>query len=120
MNTFFRPLKKFIVHSLWVICLAAGLTGCSPKADSKASGADLGARKIREILRQKWALGRTHRGVAQSLSIGLGTVSGVERRARAAGCDVVWLLARADDWPRRWYERIGFVDVGCRWEAVRR
>ena len=42
-------------------------------------------RKIREILRQKWALGRTHRGVAQSLSIGLGTVSGVERRARAAG-----------------------------------
>lgn len=42
------------------------------------------------------------------------------RRARAVGCDVVWLLARADDWPRRWYERIGFVDVGCRWEAVRR
>jgi transposase len=42
-------------------------------------------RKIREILRQKWALGQTHREVAQSLSIGLGTVSGVERRARAAG-----------------------------------
>ncbi len=42
-------------------------------------------RKIREILRQKWALGRTHREVAQSLRIGLGTVSGVERRARAAG-----------------------------------
>ena len=45
----------------------------------------LSMRKIREILRQKWALGRTHREVAQSLSIGLGTVSGVERRARAAG-----------------------------------
>jgi transposase len=44
-------------------------------------------RKIREILRQKWALGRTHREVARSLSIGLGTVSGVERRARAAGLD---------------------------------
>lgn len=41
------------------------------------------------------------------------------RRARAAGCDLIWLLARADDWPRRWYERMGFVDVGCRWEAVR-
>ena len=41
------------------------------------------------------------------------------RRARSAGCDVVWLLCDADDWPRRWYERIGFVDVGCRWEAVR-
>ena len=42
------------------------------------------------------------------------------RRARTAGCDVVWLLCLADDWPRRWYERMGFVDVGCRWEAVRR
>ena len=41
-------------------------------------------------------------------------------RARAAGCDVVWLLARADDWPRRWYERLGFADVGARWEVVRR
>ena len=47
----------------------------------------LSMRQIREILRQKWALGRTHREVAQSLSIGLGTVSGVERRARAAGLD---------------------------------
>ena len=45
----------------------------------------LSMRKIREILRQKWALSRTHREVAQSLRIGLGTVSGVERRARAAG-----------------------------------
>ena len=41
------------------------------------------------------------------------------RRARAAGCDVIWLLCRADDWPRHWYERMGFVDVGCRWEAAR-
>jgi uncharacterized protein (DUF952 family)/GNAT superfamily N-acetyltransferase len=41
------------------------------------------------------------------------------RRARAAGCDVIWLLCQADNWPRHWYERMGFVDVGCRWEAVR-
>jgi uncharacterized protein (DUF952 family)/ribosomal protein S18 acetylase RimI-like enzyme len=40
-------------------------------------------------------------------------------RARAAGCDVVWLLARADDWPRGWYERLGFADVGPRWEVIR-
>jgi uncharacterized protein (DUF952 family)/ribosomal protein S18 acetylase RimI-like enzyme len=40
-------------------------------------------------------------------------------RARAEGCDVVWLLARADDWPRGWYERLGFADVGARWEVVR-
>lgn len=41
------------------------------------------------------------------------------RRARAAGCDVIWLCCLADDWPRRWYERLGFVDAGARWEAVR-
>src|SRR3990172_4816982 len=61
----------------------------SPARRPLQKGADLAAerlsmRKIREILRQKWALDRTHREVAQSLSIGLGTVSGVERRARAA------------------------------------
>jgi uncharacterized protein (DUF952 family)/GNAT superfamily N-acetyltransferase len=41
------------------------------------------------------------------------------RRARAFGCDVVFLCADADDWPRRWYERLGFVDIGPRWEATR-
>jgi uncharacterized protein (DUF952 family)/GNAT superfamily N-acetyltransferase len=40
------------------------------------------------------------------------------RRARAAGCDLVWLIAAADDWPRRWYERLGFVDTGGRWVAL--
>jgi uncharacterized protein (DUF952 family)/ribosomal protein S18 acetylase RimI-like enzyme len=50
---------------------------------------------------------------------GAALVGDAVRRARAAGCDVIWLMSRADDWPRHWYERIGFVDVGCRWEAVR-
>src|SRR5713226_7362754 len=45
----------------------------------------LSMRQIREILRQKWTLGRTHRQVAEALRVGLGTVSTVERRARAAG-----------------------------------
>ena len=49
---------------------------------------------------------------------GAALVGDAVRRARAAGCDVIWLLCRADDWPRRWYERLGFVDVGCRWEGV--
>ena len=40
-------------------------------------------------------------------------------RARAAGCDLVWLLAHAEDWPRSWYSRLGFVDVGARWIASR-
>ncbi len=44
-------------------------------------------RQIREILRQKWTLGLTHRQVAEGLRVGLGTVSAVERRARAAGLD---------------------------------
>src|SRR5438093_10096142 len=47
----------------------------------------LSMRQIRELLRQKWTLGRTHREVAEGLRIGLGTVSTVERRARAAGLD---------------------------------
>ena len=34
----------------------------------------LSMRKTREILRQKWALGRSHREVARSLSVGGGTV----------------------------------------------
>lgn len=40
-------------------------------------------------------------------------------RARAAGCDLVWLAAAADDWPREWYARLGFTDVGARWIAQR-
>jgi len=47
----------------------------------------LSMRQIREILRQKWVLGRPHREVAESLRIGLGTVSVVLARAKQAGLD---------------------------------
>jgi len=57
-----------------------------------------------------------HRGAGLATAL----VASAVTRARAAGCDVVWLLAYADDWPRRWYERLGFVDVGARWVAHRR
>jgi uncharacterized protein (DUF952 family)/GNAT superfamily N-acetyltransferase len=57
-----------------------------------------------------------HRGRGHATAL----VADATGRARAAGCDVVWLLARVDDWPRRWYERLGFDDVGGRWEVVRR
>ncbi|MCC6650825.1 MAG: IS21 family transposase [Candidatus Eisenbacteria bacterium] len=50
-------------------------------------------RNIREILRYKWSLGRSHREVAASLGVSVGAVSGVERRARAAGLD--WAAAEA-------------------------
>ncbi len=34
----------------------------------------LSMRHTREILRQKWQLGRSHREVARSVQVGLGTV----------------------------------------------
>src|SRR6266571_736171 len=47
----------------------------------------LSMRQTREILRQKWSLGRTHRAVAQSLRISSGAVGATVLRARAAGLD---------------------------------
>ena len=47
----------------------------------------LSMRQIREILRQKWSLGRTHREVARSLGISNGVVGTTVLRARAAGLD---------------------------------
>src|SRR5258708_2795192 len=44
----------------------------------------LSMRQTREILRQKWSLGRTHREVAQSLGISCGAVGTTVLRARAA------------------------------------
>src|SRR5881396_1982722 len=44
----------------------------------------LSMRQTREILRQKWRLGRTHREVAQSLGISCGAVGATVLRARAA------------------------------------
>jgi hypothetical protein len=45
----------------------------------------LSMRQIREILRQKWALGLSHRAVARSLGVGLGTISSIVSRAQTAG-----------------------------------
>jgi transposase len=53
----------------------------------------LSMRQIREILRQKWDLGRSHREVAESVRLGLGTISGVLQRATQAGLD--WPTAQA-------------------------
>jgi transposase len=44
-------------------------------------------RKTREILRQKWLLGRSHRDVAASLGVSLGAIATTLQRARAAGLD---------------------------------
>jgi DNA-directed RNA polymerase specialized sigma24 family protein len=52
-------------------------------------------RKTREVLRLKLALERSHRDIARSLAIGVGTVSECLARARAAGVD--WAAAEALD-----------------------
>ncbi len=44
----------------------------------------LSMRKTREILRRKWALGQSHRAVARSLSVSIGTVSATVGRAQLA------------------------------------
>lgn len=43
--------------------------------------------RIREILRQKWALGRSHRDVAASVGVSAGVVGKTVIRARGAGLD---------------------------------
>jgi transposase len=47
----------------------------------------LSMRKLREILRQKWTLACSHRQVAASLQVSVGTVTAVLRRATHAGLD---------------------------------
>src|SRR2546422_972778 len=57
----------------------------------------LSMRQIREILRQRWALGLSHRAVAGSLRVGLGTISSVVSRAQAAGLDWAQVQTLADE-----------------------
>ena len=54
-------------------------------------------RQIREILRQKWCLGQSHRAVAESLGIGSGTVGTTVLRARAAGLDWAQVESLTDE-----------------------
>ena len=50
------------------------------------AGRRLSMRRNREISRQKWVLGRSHREVARSLAgISLGAVAAALARVRAAG-----------------------------------
>ncbi len=56
----------------------------------------LPTRKTREILRQKWELGRTHREIAASVGQSLGPVATTLGRARAAGLDWSQVQALSD------------------------
>lgn len=35
------------------------------------------------------------------------------RRGQQAGCELSFLTADLHDWPREWYQRLGYVDAGC-------
>jgi GNAT superfamily N-acetyltransferase len=50
---------------------------------------------------------------------GLGTavVEAAVATSLAAGNELTYLVAEADGWPRRWYERLGFRAIGTRHEA---
>ncbi len=41
------------------------------------------------------------------------------RAAEADGCELVFLLTDADDWPRHWYRRLGFDDLGASSEFLK-
>src|SRR5438067_10556252 len=47
----------------------------------------LSMRQLKEILRQKLVLGRSHRLIAKSVGVSAGSVGGVVCRATAAGLD---------------------------------
>jgi transposase len=53
-------------------------------------------RHVREILRQKWCLGRSHREVAASLGVSVGVVSGTLTRAQEAGLGWAWVEGRSE------------------------
>lgn len=57
----------------------------------------LSMRNTREIFRQKWTLGRSHREVCRSLGISIGAVSGAIARAIAAGLDWAAVQALTDE-----------------------
>jgi len=57
----------------------------------------LSMRKIREILRHKWELRRSHREVKRALDVGIATVSDVITRATAAHLDWAAVDALSDE-----------------------
>ena len=54
-------------------------------------------RKLREILRQKWVLERSHRAVAQSVGVSAGAVGNAVTRAKAAGLSWADIEATTDE-----------------------
>lgn len=51
--------------------------------------------------------------------LGNAVVNAALRTSLADGSELTFLNADADDWPKQWYERLGFVEVGRRYEVWR-
>jgi ribosomal protein S18 acetylase RimI-like enzyme len=51
--------------------------------------------------------------------LGNAVVEAALRASLASNNDLTFLNADADDWPKRWYERLGFREVGRRYEVYR-
>src|SRR5262249_49422593 len=73
--------------------------GCPPAASKEAEMTTerLPMHKLREILRQKLVLGRSHREIARSVGQSPGTVGGATKRAEHAGLDWEAIAQMGDD-----------------------
>jgi GNAT superfamily N-acetyltransferase len=79
------------------------------EGDEIAAHADLYVDRVDSIAQFESLL--THsdfrgRGYADAL------IRDALQRGRAAGSDLSFLTAALDDWPREWYQRLGYVDAG--------
>jgi GNAT superfamily N-acetyltransferase len=72
---------------------------------------DGGTAAVDSVLTDSEARGRGHADAILARALDL---------AARANCDLVVLEAAADDWPRRWYARRGFAELGTVWAVDRR
>jgi GNAT superfamily N-acetyltransferase len=71
---------------------------------------DGGTAAVDSVLTDPAARGRGHADAILARALDL---------AARAGCDLVVLEAAADDWPRHWYARRGFAELGTTWAVDR-
>lgn len=58
--------------------------------------------------------------LAEARGRGLGQAVMAAAMRACRGAALTFLIADADDWPQRWYARLGFEPVGSAWEWTRR
>ncbi|HUG86804.1 MAG TPA: GNAT family N-acetyltransferase [Euzebya sp.] len=58
--------------------------------------------------------------LAEGRGQGLGQGLMAAAMAQCAGASVVFLVADAEDWPQRWYRRLGFTPIAAGWDWIRR